>query len=407
MDNYEEYYNAGELIVKYLRDELTHAELEKLNSWRKADEENEKLFVRLTTRQYFMEELSRYRSGNDKEEVFARVLAGINKGKRKPLTFMYRRYIGYAAAVTILLGIAYLYLPFGAVRQTDTEVVAQELLPGGNKAVLVLDDGKEIDLDQAGTGEIARQGYAIISKSEEGYIAYDLRATGEAVQEMAPTRFNTISTPKGGQYMLRLPDGSKVWLNSLSSLRFPVRFDRRERKVELSGEAYFEVVPGKEKPLPFKVISGSQTVEVLGTEFNVNGYSDEGNITTTLLTGKVRVGLLPGDAASGAVPDVTLLPGQKASVEGQAGTIRVSEADIEESIAWKNGKFQFNDTELGTIMRQISRWYDVEVEYRGEVEHLRFKGKASRDVPASHVFEILKATGINIKTEGRKIIVSI
>jgi len=397
MENYESYYNIGGLIVKYLQGDISDREMDQLTQWRKESEANELLFRKFTQGQDVLDELSAFRAP-DRDQVLESLLEKIQAPRRT--SFAYRRYVGYAAAAVLVLALLLLIIP----RRLQTNDLAQtsgiELLPGGNRAVLILEGGMEIDLDNADTGEIARQGRAVISKSGEGYIAYEL-VKDDAGQKPADVTYNTIATPRGGQYRLRLPDGSRVWLNAHSSLKFPIHFHSGERRVELKGEAFFEVQHQPDQP--FRVVSGKQTVEVLGTEFNVNGYTDESGITTTLVNGKVKIRLGAENASAGGV---TLAPGQKALVGNQSDDIVVSEADIEESIAWKNGHFQFNDADLGTIMRQIARWYDVDVEYRGNVAGIRFRGKIPRDVPAVQVFEILKTSGINIETEGRKIIVS-
>ncbi len=401
MDNYEEYYNIGQLIVSHLRGELTVDGQEKLNAWRKRSQENERLFSKLTDEAFLLEELPGY-GARDREAAREKIMTGVREAGRRHVSFIYKRYMRYAAVVVLAAAAGWGLFRFDKAGDQPAGSASVELLPGGNRAILTLDGGREIDLDKAHTGEIARQDQTVILKSEEGYIAYDLSSAKDISSGQA--KFNTISTPKGGQYRLRLPDGSRVWLNAQSSLRFPTWFGGKERQVELTGEAYFEVTHTEK--VPFRVVSGKQTVEVLGTEFNVSGYSDEGDITTTLLTGKVKIDYSTGEAKAPGSKNVTLSPGQKASVKKLTEEIEVSEADIEESIAWKNGRFRFENAELSTIMRQIARWYDVEVEYRGDVEHIRFKAGISRDVPASKIFRILETSGINIKTEGKKIIIS-
>ncbi|ODS79771.1 MAG: hypothetical protein ABS46_15470 [Cytophagaceae bacterium SCN 52-12] len=403
MDNYGEYYNIARLIVRHLREELPPEEQEKLDAWRKRSEGNEQLFSRLTDEAFLLEELPAY-AARDREAARMKVSAGVKEANGRRFSFIYKRYIKYAAAVVLAVGAGWGLLHFDKAGDQPAGSASVELLPGGNRAILTLDGGREIDLDRAHTGEIARQDQAVILKSEEGYIAYDL-SSAKAISS-GNAKFNTISTPKGGQYRLQLPDGSRVWLNAQSSLRFPTWFGGKERRVELTGEAYFEVTHTGAEKVPFRVVLGKQTVEVLGTEFNVSGYSDEGDITTTLLTGKVKIDYGTGEAKAAGLKNVTLSPGQKASVKKLTEEIEVSKADIEESIAWKNGQFRFENAELSTIMRQIARWYDVEVEYRGDVEHIRFRAGSSRNVPASQIFRILETSGINIKTEGKKIIIS-
>lgn len=402
MDNYEEAYKISELIFKHLKGELSGAESEALSKWIQASEANEQLFYTLLSEEGILKGLSTFNNVKDRAQAWEEISR--KRDNASSFAFIYKRYFPYAAALIMAVGLGYFFL----ARKPQVEAVqtasTEELLPGRDQAILVLDDGKQIDLDQATMGEIARDGYAVISKSSEGEIAYNLST--ETGKQVADIKFNTISTPKGGQYKLRLPDGTRVWLNAETSIRFPTQFSSGERKVELSGEAFFDVVHIKDRVRSFKVFSGNQVIEVLGTEFNVNGYADEKNITTTLLNGKVKVNLRGEGAQSRATGEVTLAPGQRALVERTTDKIAVSQANLQESIAWKNGQFSFRDTDLQTIMRQVARWYDVEVEYKGEVKNDRFRGDISRDQPASHVFEILKASGVNIKIEGRKVIVS-
>jgi ferric-dicitrate binding protein FerR (iron transport regulator) len=195
---------------------------------------------------------------------------------------------------------------------------------------------------------------------------------------------------------LELPDGTKVWLNSSSSLTYPVIFKGKERGVELTGEAYFEVA--KNAASPFFVKTSSQTIKVLGTHFNINSYQDEKSVKTTLLEGSVEV------TGNGTRQITSLKPGQQAV--NSAGNIKIiSDADIDEAVAWKNGKFLFRNTDLQTVMRQLSRWYDVEVTYQGVVAAKHYRGRISRNVPVSQVFEILKTSGVNFIINGRTIIV--
>jgi ferric-dicitrate binding protein FerR (iron transport regulator) len=207
---------------------------------------------------------------------------------------------------------------------------------------------------------------------------------------------NTLTTPRGGQYEVVLPDGTRVWLNSNTSLTYPIIFQGKERHVELTGEAYFEVA--KNAAAPFFVKTQSQTVEVLGTHFNINSYADEKSVKTTLLEGRVKI------TGNGNRKTVSLKPGQQ-SINNLAIIYIINDADIEEAVAWKNGKFLFRNTDLQTVMRQLSRWYDVDVEYKGTVATKHYRGRISRNVTVSQVFEILKTSGVNFIINGRTIIV--
>jgi ferric-dicitrate binding protein FerR (iron transport regulator) len=261
--------------------------------------------------------------------------------------------------------------------------------PGDNRAVLVLADGSTVLLDDAAQGELSRQANAVVNKTADGQLVYE-NQTGT---DPAPLVYNTISTPRAGQYRLTLTDGTKVWLNAATSLQFPASFSGTERRVKLSGEAYFEVA--KNSLQPFIVETPRQTIEVLGTYFNVNAYEEEIATKTTLLEGRVKV----ATGSSSAI----LQPGQQAA--SGTGAIQVNEADTEEAVAWKNGYFKFNKADIQTIMRQLERWYDVEVEYRGAVPTDLFVGKINRSENISGVLRVLELSEVQFKIENRKIIV--
>jgi len=262
-----------------------------------------------------------------------------------------------------------------------------DLAPGGNKAVLTLANGSSIILDSAQNGTLTTQGNTKILKLG-GMLSYvDSSKLSSAVL------YNTISTPRGGQYQLVLADGSKVWLNAASSLRFPAGFTGKERKVELMGEAYFEVA--KNASMPFKVEVNGMEVEVLGTHFNINSYHDEPAIRTTLLEGSVKIN--KNNTTS------LLKPGQQAEVNSAGEVNIINDADMEEAVAWKDGKFQFDRADIYTIMRQIARWYDVDIEYKGSVSS-HFGGTISRNVNLSQILNMLRLTGeVKFEVRGKKI----
>lgn len=304
------------------------------------------------------------------------------------------------AAASILLfitaGIFY-YQKQSVVPETMPVVYKNDVAPGDKKAVLTLEDNTRIILDGASLGNIARQTGITVSKTANGHLLYIVDDKNIIAGE-AP-RFNTISTPRGGEYQVQLSDGTVVWLNAMSSIRFPTSFTGAERRVELSGEAYFEVA--KNKAMPFRVVSGRQVVEVLGTHFNIAAYRDEQAVKTTLLEGSVKV-YLPERVSKPRV----LQPGEQAVLGGGEDELFVIKADLEEAVAWKNGYFIFADEELETIMRKISRWYDVEVEYQGIDQNLKFGGAVSRSRNLSQVLDLLELTDkVKFKVEGRRITV--
>ena len=264
--------------------------------------------------------------------------------------------------------------------------------PGKNGAILKLADGREVVLDSLADGVVATQlGTKVELKNGQLVYDADKKNPGEIL-------YNTMTTPKGRQFQLVLPDGTKVWLNAASSIRFPVAFTGTERSVAVTGEAYFEVAHHKQ--MPFKVLVNNNEIEVLGTHFNINAYDDEATLKTTLLEGKIK------QTVNGGAAQKILLPGQQSEV-GRDGKMIVKEnADTEEAIAWMRGNFQFKSADLHSILRQVARWYDAEIEYNGNI-NLHFTGQLPRSENATALFKNLALTGeVHFRIEGRKIIVS-
>lgn len=284
-----------------------------------------------------------------------------------------------------------------------------DVQPGGNKAMLTLSDGSSIVLDSAGNGTLSMQGNTKVLKLADGRLSY--QAGGAAGAGNTPL-YNMISTPRGGQYQVVLPDGSKVWLDATSSIRFPTSFDEKNREVQLSGEAYFEIASNPQKPFIVSVVSKQkdgnpelQKIAVLGTRFNVMAYEDENMVKTTLLDGAVSVAGQGGAPAGG----IKLQPGEQAQqVRSESSHISVvSDVDVDATVAWKNGYFNFNRADIHTIMRQLSRWYDVEVVYQGTGAGKEFWGGMQRDLPLTAVFRILEKSGIEFSIEGKKVMVNL
>jgi transmembrane sensor len=304
--------------------------------------------------------------------------------------------LGVAAAMMVFVG-------FGAyvLLRQDKNVVAKktiaktkqahDVLPGGNKAILTLANGKTITLDSAKNGLLVNQGAARIHKTRDGQLVYEADNNDDG--SAAP--MNTVSTPRGGQYQLVLDDGSKVWLNSASSLSFPAVFKGKTREVEITGEAYFEVA--KNDKMPFRVKVNNTVVEVLGTHFNIMAYNDEAVMKTTLLEGSVKI--------NNSQNFSMLKPGQQAQLN-QNGPIKIIDnPDADDAVAWKDGLFQFRDAGIETIMRQAARWYDVQVSFEGKMPVKEFTGRISRNVKASELMGMLKYMGINYKIEDKHITV--
>eukprot|EP01133_Synstelium_polycarpum_P011688 gene11688-13647_t len=294
--------------------------------------------------------------------------------------------IALCAAVILFTGVCiFLFNPKKpSSRLSLPPAYTNDIAPGSNQAILTLSNGSKISLSEADNGKLAEQAGISITKIN-GRLVYELKDVDVNPGPDQKNLTNIISTPKGGQYQIALPDGTKVWLNSASSLKFPPSFKKQqERQVELNGEAYFEVA--KDKKSPFRVITKNQTVQVFGTHFNVNSYNDEENIKTTLLEGSVRVSVHSGHAQ----PEAQFLkPGQQSSLNS-SGKIEITPANIEQVMAWKNGYFHFEKDNLFTVMRQLERWYNVEVIYQGLNSDDEFVGDIPRSVHLSEALKILE-----------------
>jgi ferric-dicitrate binding protein FerR (iron transport regulator) len=271
--------------------------------------------------------------------------------------------------------------------------VDEKINPGKNQAILTLGNGEKIILTDAINGQVASRSGVKIIKTADGQLVYDATSI---TNENLPLEYNTIEAPAGGQWQVRLPDGSLIFLNASSSITYPTRFVGNERKVQMIGEAYFEIAHSKN--MPFRVASRGQTVEVLGTHFNVMAYADEKIIRTTLLEGSIKI---INDSES-----KILKPGEQAQISGNKFKV-TSDVDLEEVVAWKNGYFKFNEN-LESIMAKISRWYNVDVEYRDRPSSdLTFSGKISRSRDISGILKMLEYTGdVHFSLDGRRVIVT-
>ncbi|PTQ97863.1 FecR family protein [Mucilaginibacter yixingensis] len=318
----------------------------------------------------------------------------------KIVKFYQRKWLKIAAAILFVCTGLGLYV-VNHQNQICCQNLAQTQInnairPGGNKATLTLSNGQVIVLDTANNGLIANTGKTRVIKSNKAQLVYNATTQSAITPANAPVVYNTLSTPRGGMFQVVLPDGTQVWLNSASSLKFPTTFSGSERRVTLTGEGYFEVAKNKEKP--FYVDINHVEVRVLGTHFNIAAYEDDNDITTTLLEGAVQV--KNSDQSS------TIKPGEQAVVKNDCNAIKVSPANIEKAMAWKNGYFIFGDEDIKSIMKKISRWYDVEVVYSGDFNNIRFGGTFYRSKSIDELLSNLEAIGkINFKIAGRRIIV--
>lgn len=295
--------------------------------------------------------------------------------------FLKTTWLRYAAAILLIFGAgAYFYFSntsSNIVQHTDPIPMQNDALPGSDKAILTLADGQQIQLDSSANHLLATKGI----ENDNATIIYS--GSGEA------NAINTLATPKGGQYKIRLSDGTMVWLNAASSITYPTVFTEKERKVFITGEVYFEVA--KDRSKPFRVNVNDLDVEVLGTHFNINSYDDESSIKTTLLEGSVQV--------NHSNRKQILQPHQQAVVSD--GKLAVEKVNTQEVVAWKNGLFNFQDIKVDAAMRQLARWYDIEIQYDGKVPDGDFGGKMDRNLNLSQVLKVLDGVGVGLKLEGR------
>ncbi|MEL1255232.1 FecR domain-containing protein [Flavobacterium sp. DGU38] len=305
--------------------------------------------------------------------------------------------VAVAASIALLLGTGVFY--FAKPKEQQLHQVVEkpkDIAPGGTRGILTLSNGKQIVLsDISAKDTIAKEGDEVTIKMDaNGVITYVINPDAEVSADDANS-FNTLSTPTGGQYNIVLADGTKVFLNTVSSIKYPTRFNGDQRVVELEGEAYFEVAKNKEKP--FIVKSENQAIEVLGTHFNIHAYNNEPIVKTTLLEGSVAVTYKNQKAV--------LKPGQQSNVSDKFNRIAIRQVDTESAIAWKNGRFKFDNADLKSVMKQLERWYGIKVEYRGDVSDVRFNGGTFMNKNLSEVLKVLELSNIKFKVEGKTIIV--
>lgn len=374
------------LLAGYLRNTLSDAERQELELWLAANERNREVLEELMNEEKAAAEwraLAYYRERTEKAREELAVEIKRRTAFRTRRLFFYR-----AAAVLLFLVSAASVIWMTQFRKPEhivTAEYAQNILPGSQKAQLVLSNGKHVELNKGGDTSFM-QGASVKVQQQQGLLAYeDINEQYEEIQ------FHQLITPKGGEYHLLLEDGTHVWLNAASSIRFPTRFAGRERRVQLTGEAYFEVA--KDASKPFVVDINQQTsIHVLGTHFNVNAYTDEEKIHTTLLEGSVAVN-------SGSFGR-RLVPGQRAVTKPDGrDAIIVEPADTVRAIAWKNGVFDFNDTKLSEVMRQVSRWYNIDVVYEKGIPDIKVWGRMERNQNLQQLIRILNGMDVRVKLE--------
>lgn len=373
-----------ELIVRLLKQEASEEEIAELESWKQASPANAALIAGMLKEDHVVNGLKELETAQ-KRSTAKLAEAGIllqdqNKDHTRVRRISYRWVA--AAAVLMVLATGVYFWSQRSLQQIPE--LAGNIAPGSTKAILTLEDGSTVALDSTGNRVISQGGTAI--RQQGGQLEYDVKG------EPASLSYNMLVTPRGGQFRITLPDGSKVWLNAASSLRYPTAFINNTRTVEITGEAYFEVMRDAAKPFMVKVNDRTEIL-VLGTAFNVNAYTDEPTINTTLLEGAVKINTQ------------TLTPGQQAQVN-TAGAIKlINDVDVSETVAWKNGIFSFNNADVHTVMRQIGRWYNIEINYEQAVYTTKFKGKIGRDLNLTDALEVLKKAGVNFRMEGRTLTV--
>lgn len=397
---YDEYISIRDLLARREAGSLDDNGLTQLEAWLERDPVHLAVFGQIDDPAQLQVAYERYVAS--RERMRAQLASRIPVLNTAPVAFSttvhrvhFLKRWGWAAAIMILLSGTVVYLLHTQKeKQPIVSVpVKNDILPGGQKATLTLADGRKIVLDSAKNGQLTvENGSEIVKRGDE--IIYE-----RSQSKTESIVFNTMTTPKGGQYKLVLPDGSRVWLNAASSITFPASFVGRNRTVTVSGEVYFEVVKNKSQPFVVNV-NNESTVQVLGTSFNINSYGDKGRIITTLIDGSIRIGTDRGPVLRPGQQAVATSPGQVPAVKNNA--------DIAKVMAWKNGLFNFDGLDLQDMMHQFERWYDVTVVYEAGVpDDIVFKGEMQRDLNLSEALEILKGVGINYRIEqNRKVIIT-
>jgi len=381
------------LLQKYLDGQCNRAEIEELYDWLKSSGAHRTLLA--TMQQEFEKAMGEHHEipSEVSDKIETRLLQDISRNKVVP--FRQRtglRWIA-AAVVVLLAGVGVYYITISSRHTVIADnTIAEDsvdIAPGTNKAVLILANGDQVTLDSAGN-QVISQGQTIV-RQKNGQLEYAVQGNGDAVV------YNTLTVPRGGQFNIILPDGSHVWLNAASSMRYPTAFNGSRREIELQGQAYFEVAPNARQP--FFVKANNVEVQVLGTSFDVMAYSDEKMINTTLINGAVSVKI-------GKI-EQQLKPGQQAITDPATGTMVVRNADVDQVIAWKTGFFEFDNATMADIMRQLARWYDIDVSYNQTGNERLFGGRISRSLPLSDILHMLEANGPTFLLSGRKLTVTL
>jgi transmembrane sensor len=398
MDNHYEAYQYAILITKHLRGELSAIEEIKLNTWLSEKPENELLLEKLQNEGTIKNDLD-FLTSIKTEDAWQSIMVRVQKVSFTRKVYMLIQKWKFAAVIIMLLSVTSVlfYKKSLPVSKLQTSIsknnkYKNDVPPGPDKAKLTFADGSAVIIDDQTTGTV--KSYASLKiTANHSTVSYPITAKSSGFKN----QYNTITTPTGCKYKIALPDGSRVWLNSASSLKFPIVFNQFERKVFLTGEAYFEVASNKFKP--FKVSSNNTVVQVLGTHFNVNAYNDQDAVKTTLLEGSVKI---YRDGHSKMI-----VPGQQAYIKRNSSKININAIDVNGPVAWKNDLFIFENEDIENVMKEVARWYDVEIEYQGKTPQSHISGSISRRNNLSQILNMLELTGgVHFSIDGRKITVT-
>ncbi|RBL91774.1 FecR family protein [Chitinophaga flava] len=390
----EQIREAFEIAKLISSEQLTAEEATRLEAWKSRSAAHRQLVTESIAAPVVREGLLQLET-YDTHQIAADLFeaAGIGADKlpgRKGRLVRLRTWWAAAGMLLLMAGAGYWWTQHRVSSTTLAVNNVSTLIPGSNKARLVLPGGEEVVLDSTGNGLLTLQGNVQVHKSANGQLTYEGN-NGEEIQ------YHTLVTPRGGRFQLTLADGTKVVLNAASSIRFPVAFSGSTRSVSITGEAYFEVAANKNKP--FIVDAAGSSIKVLGTHFNIMAYEDEPVMKTTLVQGAVLV--------EKNTQQVKIVPGQQATLHSGSDVITVGNANLEEVLAWTRDEFIFKSQNIRNIMRQIARWYDADIEYQGDVADISFSGGMSRHEGIQHLLELLEADGrLRFTATGKKIIIS-
>lgn len=400
-----------QLIKKFQTGEITEAELLELNAWRAEDPHNEETFVALNDPYHLREQSRQTQKGLDYYSPFVEADFTNITGQslnRKVISLSRWRWAAAAVFILAVAGTAFFLYPS---RKVNGKLITYQRplidkLPGHNNATLTLANNRVIDLDKTKPGLIARQGNSSVTKTEDGKLVYQ---TGKSSGTVA---INTLETPAGGQYPIVLEDGSKIFLNSVSKLDFPEKFPPHKRQVHFSGEGYFEIV--RDSLRPFFVVVNGQEIRVTGTKFTVNSYADEAHAVTTLIEGGIKISNAPQDRYAASVSlnvnpnSIAVKPGQAVVYDAKATTMNLQkEADLDAALAFTKGQFVMTGQTVPTLMRQLARWYDLQIRYEeGFNSNIEIAGTFDKNQKLSQVIKILGELGVKTRLEGNTLIVT-